>query len=291
MKIIFSSLVCLAFHFLFTQDLPAYIIYTKKGKKTSYSKMKKELLTKKLVFFGELHDNPIAHWLEYEILKELHNKHQNNLICGSEMYERDNQDALNKYISGVYTEKKFKDSCRLWSNYKTDYQPLLDYIKNGHDSTITKTWVATNIPRKYASLVFKKGLKSLDSLSIKEKNWMCPLPFPVDTTLSQYASLLNGELHMGNNFVYAQAIKDATMGYFISKSLKENSVFYHINGCFHSDFTQGILWYVNYYSKIPLDQMITISVVTQSNISKLDKEFLGKADYIISIPETMTKTY
>jgi hypothetical protein len=36
---------------------------------------------------------------------------------------------------------------------------------------------------------------------------------------------------------------------------------------------------------------ITISTVTQNDISNLDKENLNKADFIICIPESMTRTH
>lgn len=42
-----------------------YIIYNAKGKKVSYKKMLKTLEDKDMVLFGELHNNPIAHWLQY----------------------------------------------------------------------------------------------------------------------------------------------------------------------------------------------------------------------------------
>lgn len=269
------------------QDKPAYVIYTKNGKKTSYSKLVKSLDGKRAVFFGELHDDPIAHWLELEILKVLYEKHKTNLVCGSEMYEQDNQSALTNYISGIYDLKQFKDSCRLWSNQTTDYQAMLDFAKS---QTKPIPWIATNIPRKYASLVYKKGLSELDSLAQNEKNWICPLPFPIDTTLSQYAALLDGEMHMGKNFVYAQAIKDATMAYFLSKSFSENKVLYHVNGSYHSDYFQGILWYLNYYTKMDYLKMLTISTVLQEDISSLNEEYFGKADFIICVPESMTRT-
>lgn len=270
------------------QDNPAYVIYTKNGKKTTYSKMIKEVLNKKLVFFGELHNDPIAHWMEYQMLDELYKKHGINLLAGSEMFEHDNASALDKYVLKAIDDKQLKDSCRLWPNFETDYQPMLDYAREQNPPI---PWIATNIPRKYASLVYKKGVAALDTLSAKQKGDICPLPYPVDTTLSQYAALMNGEMHMGNNFVYSQAIKDATMGYFISQNLKSNSVFYHVNGSYHSDFHQGILWYVNFYAKVPFSEMLTISTVSQAEIGKLEKEYLGKADFIICVPEKMTKTH
>lgn len=288
MKQIVSLIFLFSYFTFFAQEKPAYLIYTKEGKKSSYAKMIKALAGKKAVFFGELHDDPIAHWLELEVLKVLYQEHKENLVCGSEMYESDNQKVLSDFVTGKITEKQFKDSCRLWSNFETDYFPMLAFAMTQKTPI---PWIATNIPRKYASLVYKKGLSSLDSLSFKEKSWMCPLPYKVDTTLSQYAALTEGEMHMGKTFVYSQAIKDATMAYFISQNMKENTVFYHVNGSYHSDFHQGILWYLNLYAKLDYDKMLTISTVTQENINKLEKDYIGKADFIICVPESMTRTH
>lgn len=279
---LFALLLSMSFY---SQE-KAFEIYTSKGKKTSFKQLEKAALEKQFIFFGELHDDPIAHWLQLELLESLFDKHQKNLVCGSEMFEQDNQAQLDAYLSGKLNEKQLKDSCRLWSNFQTDYKPMLDFAK---DNQIP--WVATNIPRRFASLLFKKGIQALDSLSKEEKMWMCPLPFPIDTTLSQYAALTDSEMHMGPNFVRAQAIKDATMAYFIWKNYQAGKIVYHLNGSYHSDFYQGILWYLNQYSKIPMDQMMTISTVTQSDISKLEEEYKGKADFIICVPENMTRTH
>jgi hypothetical protein len=113
----------------------------------------------------------------------------------------------------------------------------------------------------------------------------------LDTTLSQYAALSDGEMHMGPNFVRAQAVKDATMAFSINENLNLKSVFYHLNGAYHSDFHQGILWYLQHYSDAKLEEMITISAVSQLDILSLDDEHLGKADFIICVPESMTKTH
>ena len=76
----------------FSQNKPSYIIYNAKGKKVSYDKMMSTLKTSGVVLFGELHNNPIAHWLEYEVTVELSSSRQ--LILGAEMIEADNQKIL-----------------------------------------------------------------------------------------------------------------------------------------------------------------------------------------------------
>jgi uncharacterized iron-regulated protein len=264
----------------------AYVIYNSKGKKVSFNSMKMGLLEQSFVFFGEFHDNPICHWMEYEITKEMFLTHENKLKLGFEMFEQDQQILLDNYLNGSIDETLFNDSCRLWLNYATDYKPIVDYARqNG------LFCLASNIPRVYASRLFKRGRVSLDSLSELEKSYMVPLDFKVDTTLSQYAALFEMGEHMGSriNFVEAQAIKDATMAHFLLKNWNKDEVFLHFNGAYHSDFYQGILSYL--LTDNPDLSYATISTVAQDDTGKLEKEHFGRADYIICVDNDMTKTH
>lgn len=286
MKLLLSILCVYIFNVCaIAQNERAFIIYNSKGKKVSYKKMLKKSIKQEYVFFGEYHDNPISHWLELELLKSLYLQHSTNLQVGFEMFEQDQQMLLNDYMDGLISDEKFEDSCRLWPNYKTDYKPLIQFAKQNKLFCI-----ADNVPRKYASILFKKGRQALDTLSDAEKSYMAPLNFVVDSTLSQYAALKDMEQHMpGSNMLEAQAFKDATMAYFILLNKKANNVVYHVNGAYHSDFHQGILWYI--LQAQPEAKIVTISTVSQADITKFDKENLGKADFIICVPETMTSTH
>ena len=269
----------------FSQIDQAYQLYTSDGKKISSKKVIQELLKNEIVFFGEYHDNPISHWLQYEMLTILHDKNQKDLQLGFEMFERDQQELMNQYVEGRIDEKRFKDSCRLWPNYKTDYAPILNFAKEHQLKAI-----ATNIPRKYASQLFKNGRSSLDSLSKTEKLLMAPIDFKVDTTLSQYAALKEMEQHMGGkHMLEAQAIKDATMAESILKYWVPGKVFFHLNGAYHSDFYQGIMWYLKQTK--PDAKVFTISTVSQKQINQLESEHFGRADIIICVNENMTKTH
>ena len=269
----------------FSQNKPSYLIYNSQGKQVSYSKMKKACTQADITFFGEYHDNPIAHWLSYELLVDLYQVHQQKLILGFEMFEQDQQEILNRYLEGKIPANKLKDSLRLWPNYETDYKPLIDFAQKNKLACI-----ASNVERKYASLLFKKGRAALDTLSPKIKEQMAPIDFPIDSTLSQYAALNEMAAHMGGgNMLASQAFKDATMAQFIFKALKKDSKFIHFNGAYHSDYQQGILWYL--HQSAPGIKSITISTHTQLDIEKFDKENIGKADFIICVPETMTRTH
>lgn len=272
------------------QDFPAYVIYTSNGKKTTFDKLEDAAEGKELILFGEFHDNPISHWLQLELTKELFEENGANLQLGFEMFEQDQQELLSQYLLGNLTTKQFKDTVRLWPNYETDYAPIIEFAK-----TNKLFCVASNVQRKYASLMFKKGRKALDTLSAAIKTQMAPIDFVVDTSLSQYREVFSMGGHMGvnmgMNMLESQAFKDATMAQFIlsNPGRKAGTVHLHFNGAFHSDFHQGILWYVQ--QKEPNIRVLTISTVTQDDVRKMDKEHLGRADFIICVPESMTRTH
>lgn len=265
-------------------DKPAYILYDSSGKKVAFSKMIKALQKKEIILFGEIHNNPIAHWLQLELAIEL--KKSNHLILGAEMFESDNQEGLDLYLKDSITNIELDTTVRLWNNYKTDYQPLVDYAKSNN-----LPFVATNIPRRYAAMVHKKGgFTALESLSIKEKLWIAPLPIPFDSEIPSYKAMLNMFAGHGNpDIIKAQASKDATMAYFILKNWKKNHIFLHINGSYHSNNYEGILWYIK--KQNPQIKSSTISTVHQEDIHKLNKKFKGLSDYIIVVDKNMTKTY
>lgn len=265
------------------QPKPAYTLYNAKGKKVSYGTMLKAMQKKDIVLFGEYHNNPIAHWLQLELTKDLHQSRP--LVLGAEMFEADNQEALDRYLKGEIDKKGLDTLARLWKNYPTDYAPLVHFAKEKK-----LAFAATNIPRRYASMVSKGGFEALDTLTAREKAWMAPLPMAYDPEVPCYKNML--EMmggHGGANFPKAQACKDATMAYFILKYFRPGNLFLHFNGAYHSDNYEGILWYLK--RERPELQYGTISTVSQADLKKLLAENKGKADFIIVVDEDMTTTY
>jgi len=271
-------------------DKPAYRIFDKNGTAVPYDTLIGSLDEAEVVLFGELHNNAIAHWLEIQVARDLHTQ-DSSLVLGLEMLEADNQLLLDEYLSGLIEERHFNQEAKLWDNYATDYQPLVEFART-HQLPV----IATNVPRRYASLVSREGMAALDSLSTPAKQWVAPLPIEVDTELPGYQNMLNmmggaqGHGGMsGENMVMAQATKDATMAYFIQRNLPENGTFLHINGSYHSDNFEGIYWYLK--RVLPDLSIKTISCVEQDSLESLNTEARGVADFIIVIPSDMTKTY
>jgi uncharacterized iron-regulated protein len=265
------------------------LLFNHKGEKVDYEQMKKKSAENEVVFFGELHNNPISHWLQLKLTSDLFDLKDGKLILGAEMFETDDQLVMDEYLSGKINSKNFEEEAKLWDNYSTDYKPLVEFAK-----TKKISFKATNVPRRYANLVFRTGLEGLTELSeLARAQFLPPLPIPIDLALPTYKKMItmmgNHGSNTSDNMVKAQAIKDATMGYSISNALKPNHLFIHFNGAYHSDEKEGILWYLNKYK--PNLKILTISTVEQDKIDVLDPENFNKADFILVVPEKMTKTY
>ena len=271
------------------QDKQAYRVFDSKGKESDYAQLLKQSKKADVVFFGEQHNNPISHWLQIELAEDLEKETSGKLIMGAEMFERDNQAILNEYLSGQISSKNFEEEARIWDNYATDYKPLVELAKSKK-----LPFIATNVPRRYANMVYKQGLESLNPLTSEAKSWIAPLPIEVDMNLPSYQAMIkmmggHGSAAASDNLVKSQAVKDATMGYFIAQNLKKGHVFLHFNGSYHSDLKEGTVWYLRKYAAGK--DVVNIATVEQDNIDKLDQENLGKADFIICVPAKMTKTY
>ena len=265
------------------KDKPAYILYNAKGKQVGYHKMLKDLLKQEVLLFGEIHNNPISHWLELKIAQDCGEKRA--ILLGAEMFERDNQIPLNQYLEGKITAKGLDSLARLWKNYKTDYAPLVNYAKENKVG-----FVATNVPRKFASIVSKGGFEALNSLLPLEKTWVARLPIAFDANLPGYQKMLTmmGD-HASPNMAKAQALKDATMAHSILEHLNMDELFIHYHGSYHSEFHEGIMWYLK-QARANM-RIATIATVSQKDIQSLLPEHLDKADYIICVEEDMTGTY
>ena len=285
-----TVLITAIFFLSLKSDKPAYQYFTAKGKAVKYAKIVKACEEADIIFFGELHNNPIAHWMELSLTKDIFDQREGNIVLGAEMFESDNQLIMNEYLEGLIRQKDFEKEMRLWPNYETDYKPLVEFAKEHQ-----LPFVATNIPRRYASLVNREGLEGLEKLSPEAKQYLPPLPVIFVDSLKIYKEMADmmkgsGMSHVTNNIVKAQAIKDASMAYFILNNLPgSGGAFIHFNGSYHSKDHQGIIWYIK--EKHPGLKIVTISCVEQEDISNLEEENKGEADYILVIPGDMTKTY
>lgn len=284
-----SSLLCTTA--ATAQNPAAYRLFDNTGKEVSFSGMIDSLARAEVVFVGENHNCPISHWMEYEITQALHGIHGPALVLGEEMMEADNQLILDEYMNRRISYDRFEAEARLWPNYSTDYYPVVFYAK---DNNIP--FVATNVPRRYANAVSNDGLECLASFSDEARQYMAPLPISftyndeeADGRFGAMAMLSRRSPEEMRRLAEAQALKDATMAWFIARNLPRNGRFLHINGSMHSDSREGIIPYLLQYR--PGTRIATVTSLRLDDTSTLDPEYLGLADFYIVAPTTFPTSY
>lgn len=267
-------------------QIQAFKIYNKDGNEVRFESMVLIAGQHEAVFFGELHNNSIAHWLQLQILKQLHENGKDVVLAG-EFFERDDQLNIEEWLAGKMTDKTFEAETKLWNNYLTDYKPLMLFAKKNRIP-----FIGSNIPRKYAALVSRQGLAALDSLSEEAKRYIAPLPIEVDKSLPGYVGMKDMMHGSGMNtdfMVEAQAVKDATMAYSLFDSLGKGKVILHINGSYHSNNYEGIIWYLK--QTYPDTKIMTINTVEQDDIHTLEEKTRDTADFIFVLPTDSPKSY
>ncbi len=197
-------------------------------------------------FFGEYHDNAFLHKQEIDFLKTLY-KQNKNIAVSMEMFERDIQDILNKYLEGKISEKDFIKETRAWPNYLTDYKPIIEFAKKHHLPVI-----AANIPRRYAALMRKKGTSAIEALPKNERKFIAKdYVFKDDQYKKEFFKVMDSNMggkmpkqlknKIFQKYYEAQCLKDETMAESIFKFMKKHpkTVIVHYNGDFHSRYHLG----------------------------------------------------
>jgi uncharacterized iron-regulated protein len=247
-----------------------------------------------VVFFGEQHDDPETHFLEFGLLEGL-GQRLSNVVLSLEMLERDVQPSLDRFLSGAVSESTFLAAARPWPRYATDYRPMVQLAR-------VRGWkvIAANIPRPMASAISRKGMSALDSLTTLERAYasaamVCTPDTPYFTRFAETmgdmgghgpgaapASAAAAKAQMVRIYE-AQCAKDETMAESIGRelmSMRGRGVLLHVNGAFHSDYRQGTAERVR--RRVPDARMLVITAVPVENpgTAVVGAE-AAKADYVI----------
>ncbi len=291
-KLIVSIIIFfVSVNLIIAQDMQAYQLYNQKGKVANYKSMIKDLANSDMVFFGEYHTNPISHWRQLDMTKSFYEIKGDKLFFGAEMFENGNQLVMNEYLAGFYEEKKMiPEMTQMWGNYKTDYKPIVEFAKENK-----LRFIASNIPRRYASMINKKGIDALKELSPEALAMIGPdLEKYFDPTVKAYAEMAD---KMGGhvppnmlNIQTAQAAKDATMAHFSLNNFKKGDFYFHFNGSYHSNNNQGIIWWINKINpEFTIKSVATVTVSEWEEMTKEEKSAIANYTFVVSDSMTQTK--
>jgi len=198
---------------------------------------------KDVVFLGETHLDESTHMFEAAVLDALAEARENRVILSMEMFERDEQQALDDFLAGRIDEATFLERADPWDNHWTGYRPLLEVARRRGLLV-----VAANAPRR---LLFKLAMgkeKALDALSEKDRRWVAEVFFPgraeywekVDRAVRGHG-MGRGPRTPEERLYDGQNIWDNTMAESITRALKAHPGFsvVHVVGGFHVAYGLG----------------------------------------------------
>lgn len=226
-----------ACHGLFSTAVPSRILDTTTGDAVSMDVLVEALADQDVVFVGEHHDTAAGHELQNELTRLLIERRASHVALSMEMFERDTQEVLDRYLRGEIDEAAFRESSRPWPGYDEFYRPAVEAARAAGAPVI-----AANIPRPLAARVNKEGLEAVAGEA--------HVPREVHVEPGDYRDRVLGALgghgeSMADmdkdRFFAAQCIKDDAMAEAIADHLaaKPGTSVIHWNGAFHSDHGLG----------------------------------------------------
>lgn len=258
------------------------------GEQAELSDLVAAMEKRDVLFFGEEHDDSMAHQLQAVVYGDLLEVFT-NVTLSLEMFERDAQLVMDEYLADHITESKLREEGRAWKNYD-DYASMVNLAKSTNQLV-----VAANVPTRYANMVSRKGLEALGELPKESKKHLPSLPIFTDQPLyeEKFNEAMGGHGHgMGPTIFHAQLLRDATMAESISDTWRKNkkTKILHLNGRFHSDEFLGTVAALQRLRK--RINILTVSCFSSEDFEAPDWEkHAGLADFIILTDPNVTKSF
>lgn len=263
---------------VFPESWAPHRVYDSHHKRFSdFETLAAEAVHADVVFLGEPHDDPGTHRMELALLQAVARR-RGNVVLTLEMFERDVQPILNRYLAGTVPEDLFLRESRPWSNYGSDYRPLIEFAK-AHGWRV----VAGNVPRRMASAVATKGLPAVSQIADSTRAWAASeFRCPEDDYFRRFGKAM-GDHPMGNGpppspgelaamtarFYQAQCVKDETMAESIVRARSDagTPLVIQYNGDFHSDFGEGTVARVK--RRLPGAKILVISAIPVASLDSI----------------------
>lgn len=238
-----------------------------------------------VIFIGEYHGNHASHLLQMQLQAALY-QHNPNQILSMEMFNRDQQAILNRYLDDEIGEKYLINEAPTWPNYAGSYRPMVEFAKQ-HFIPVIAANAGADIVRCIGS--YGKGYETL--LPQNERQFIAEQPYLNNDDYQQkFYDFMDSMRKISDerkaNSYAAQLARDNTMAESILKALKENpdSQVIHLNGSFHSESTLGTAALLKQRApdlQIAVITPIHINIGAKINWSKEDLK-LGDYLYFVS---------
>ena len=177
-----------------------------------------DLKKNRIILVGEHHTNQNHHFAQLNVIQSL-NEAGVQVAIGIEMFRKDSQQALDRWVAGNIGEAEFQEIYYdNWTYPWSAYQMIFEYAKKERIPMI-----GLNVPRDITRQVSRQGF---NSLSEEQKGKLADVSCRVDKEYMDYIKkAFGGHGHGKLNFTYfceAQLVWDSAMAINTLDYLKKN---------------------------------------------------------------------
>ena len=243
------------------------------GKILSLSELTKDLIESRLVFVGEIHTYQRHHHMQVQPIRALREAGA-PVAIGLEMFRRDNQAHLDRWIAGELSEREFQKI--YYENWNYPWPLYRDIFLYARKYKIPM--VGLNVPPEVTRQVAREGFASL---SPKQRG---DLPMVTCRVDPEYMAFVRRSLGMHGHggmeftkFCEAQLVWDTAMAWSLLRYLEKNpeATVVVVAGSGHS-------WKLGIPAQIRSRSTVPFRVILPEIAGRVDREHIGvnEADYV-----------
>ena len=275
LPIIVSVLILLSLPMVLWSYAPVTdrILQVSDGRILSLADTVKDLSKCRLVFVGELHTTPSHHRVQLEIIRAL-KEAGTPVAIGLEMFRRDSQPDLDRWVKGELREKEFEQI--YYKNWNYPWPLYKDIFLYAREHKIPM--IGLNVPPEVTKQVAREGF---DSLTPEQRG---DLPMVTCRVDPEYLAFIRRSLAMHGHgsldftrFCEAQLVWDTAMAWSLLGYLERNpeSTVVVLAGSGHS-WKRGIPRQIRSRSELPF-RVILPEIPGRADRDNIS---LNEADYL-----------
>lgn len=252
-------------------------IFDAQGRERTLASMLDELAKRRVVLLGETHLDDVTHQVELAVLEGLARRRDDRVVLSMEMFERDAQPVLDRYLAGELDETALLEQGNPWGNYRTDYRPLVEAARARRLPV-----VAANLPRAVMRQA-ASGPEGYAEARAAHPQWLPERILPasdaywarVDRTIRGH-----GPPRGGDRTYAVQNLWDNTMADAIVKAAQAHPehVVLHVVGGFHVEAHDGTVAQVR--QRAPKLDLATLTVVPTHDLARAEAA-PERADFVV----------